>query len=38
LEFYFKPLPTEIAITEPIVITPIRNGFTVVEWGGMIGN
>ncbi len=38
LEFYFKPLQKEIAIKEPSLITPIRSGFTVVEWGGMVEN
>ncbi len=36
LEFYFKPLRREMMITEPTIITPIRTGFTVVEWGGMV--
>jgi len=37
LEFYFKPISKKISINEPIVITPKRTGFTVVEWGGILG-
>lgn len=35
--FYFKPLKSQIAVEEPNVITPDRKGFTVVEWGGLLG-
>ncbi|MBI2152078.1 hypothetical protein HYU21_05095 [Candidatus Woesearchaeota archaeon] len=38
LNFYFKPLNKVISIKEPVIITPKRNGFTVVEWGGMLNN
>lgn len=38
LNFYFKPIKEKIDILEPVIITPERNGFTVVEWGGMIDN
>jgi hypothetical protein len=34
--FYFKPLESKIYIEQPIVITPERKGFTVVEWGGLL--
>jgi len=37
LEFYFKPLDKKTFITEPVIKTPIRKGFTVVEWGGILG-
>ena len=38
LNFYFKPLEQKINIQEPIINTPQRIGFTVVEWGGMVDN
>lgn len=38
LNFYFKPLEKEIKINKPSIITPQRQGFTVVEWGGILGN
>ena len=38
LHFYFKPLEQKINIQEPIINTPQRIGFTVVEWGGMVDN
>jgi len=38
LNFYFKPLKEKTEILEPLINTPQRIGFTVVEWGGMIGN
>lgn len=34
--FYFKPLKSQISIKQPSIITPERNGFTVVEWGGLL--
>lgn len=34
--FYFRPLNSAIEIEEPVIETPVRNGFTVVEWGGML--
>jgi hypothetical protein len=37
LEFYFKPLKEKVSLPEPSIATPERIGFTVVEWGGMIG-
>ena len=36
LLFYFKPRKEEILITNPEIITPVREGFTVVEWGGIL--
>ncbi|RJQ17163.1 hypothetical protein C4573_03865 [Candidatus Woesearchaeota archaeon] len=36
LNFYFTPLKEEISIPEPNIITPERNGFTVIEWGGIL--
>ena len=36
LNFYFKPLKEKISLPEPIVNTPERSGFTVVEWGGIL--
>ena len=31
----FKPLRQPITVSEPRLITPKREGFTVVEWGGV---
>lgn len=36
LEFYFKPLKEFEQISEPVIITPERKGFTAVEWGGIL--
>ena len=36
LEFYFQPLYQKIDIIEPVIETPERNGFVVVEWGGLL--
>ena len=36
LNFYFTPLNDKVEIKEPEIITPIRKGFTVVEWGGLV--
>ena len=38
LNFYFKPLKSKIKINKPQIVTPERNGFTVVEWGGTLDN
>ena len=38
LNFYFKPHSEKIEIREPIIETPKRTGFTVVEWGGLLDN
>lgn len=32
----FKPLAKPITVTAPKIRTPIRDGFTVVEWGGVL--
>lgn len=37
LNFYFKPLDERVDIKSPVITTPERNGFTVVEWGGING-
>lgn len=36
LIFNFRPLLEKETINEPFISTPIRNGFTVVEWGGLL--
>jgi len=36
LIFCFSPLSQATYIDEPEVVTPIRKGFTVVEWGGIL--
>jgi hypothetical protein len=38
VHFYFKPIRNHILINNPGIITPIRTGFTVVEWGGILDN
>lgn len=38
LNFYFKPLEEKMDIVEPEIKTPLRKGFTVVEWGGILDN
>jgi len=38
LNFYFKPHSEKIELNEPTIETPKRNGFTVVEWGGILDN
>ena len=35
-EFYFKSLSEKIEIANPEIITPQRDGFVVVEWGGIL--
>jgi hypothetical protein len=35
LNFYFKPLFENKEIKNPVINTPERKGFTVVEWGGI---
>ena len=35
LNFHFKPLNEKIYIKEPLILKTERNGFTVVEWGGI---
>ena len=36
VHLYFKLLDKPIEVKSPIIETPKRNGFTMVEWGGMI--
>jgi hypothetical protein len=36
LDFYFKALDESYEINNPEILTPSRNGFTVVEWGGVL--
>ncbi len=36
LIFNFRPLLEKETVSEPFISTPIRNGFTVVEWGGLL--
>jgi len=38
LIFYFKPHNNKIVLDEPIIYSPKRRGFTVVEWGGILDN
>ncbi len=37
LNFQFKPLSEKIELSAPEIETPKRAGFTVVEWGGILG-
>ena len=32
----YKPLQNPIQVREPRIVTPVRTGFTVVEWGGRL--
>jgi len=34
----YRPLTEPIQTVEPVLYTPERRGFTVVEWGGVLGN
>lgn len=36
VRLYFEALENKIEVKEPKITSPKRNGFTVVEWGGMI--
>lgn len=36
VRLYFEALKTKTVVKEPVIETPERNGFTVVEWGGMV--
>ncbi|MBU1976148.1 MAG: hypothetical protein KKG59_07130 [Nanoarchaeota archaeon] len=36
LNFYFKPLDKPHELKEPIIVSPKREGFVVVEWGGIL--
>ncbi len=33
---YFEPLEEFKVVSEPMIITPVRKGFTLVDWGGMV--
>lgn len=33
---YFEPLENPVSVFEPVINTPKREGFTLVDWGGMI--
>ena len=37
LNFYFKPIDEKTDLIKPKIETPTREGFTVVEWGGVLG-
>ncbi|MCK5027539.1 MAG: hypothetical protein KAS07_03910 [Candidatus Pacebacteria bacterium] len=37
LLFYFKPVEEKNCLQEPTIVIPTRDGFTVVEWGGILG-
>lgn len=34
--FYFEPVDEPVQVIEPQISTPVREGFTLVDWGGMI--
>lgn len=36
VNFYFKPIAKITNLPTPPIVTPIRSGFTVVEWGGIL--
>lgn len=36
VRLYFEALDETKTVVEPFISTPIRNGFTVVDWGGMV--
>ncbi|MFH0905889.1 MAG: hypothetical protein V1824_00965 [archaeon] len=38
INLYFKPLEQKINLNSPVIETPIRRGFTVIEWGGILDN
>ncbi|MBU3924048.1 MAG: hypothetical protein KJ592_03965 [Nanoarchaeota archaeon] len=38
LNFYFRPIQKQIELEEPIIKTQKREGFTIVEWGGILEN
>jgi hypothetical protein len=35
VSLHFTPLDKKINLTEPKIVAPIRDGYTVVEWGGI---
>lgn len=36
LNFHFRPLKKSMPIKAPDIVPPVRKGFTVVEWGGLL--
>lgn len=36
IRFYFEALDEKISVKEPSIITPVRSGYTLVEWGGLV--
>lgn len=36
VSLYFEPLEQFKTVSEPNIVTPVRSGFSVVEWGGLI--
>ena len=36
VSLYFEPLDSFKEVSEPNIVTPKREGFSVVEWGGLI--
>jgi hypothetical protein len=36
LNFLFKPIKESYEIENPKIVTPLREGFTLVEWGGIV--
>ncbi len=36
--FNFKAIEKPYDFKEPSIITPVRSGFHVLEWGGMVEN
>ena len=36
VELAFKSINTPYKLQTPLIVTPERNGFTVVEWGGLV--
>lgn len=36
IRFYFEALDKKILVQEPVIERKVRNGFTVVEWGGLV--
>ena len=36
VRLYFEALDKKISVKEPLIITPQREGYTLVEWGGLV--
>ncbi|MCL5019384.1 MAG: hypothetical protein M1426_02760 [Patescibacteria group bacterium] len=36
VRFYFEALDKKIDVKEPLISTPVRSGYTLVEWGGLV--